>query len=80
MSRARLGLFVFCRKSLFENCFELTPSFKILLKRPIKLQLNLNEGYPTQRRVDDLGIPQTIEDLKAMGELVYRMQMNRNIL
>ena len=27
MSRARLGLYVFARVSLFSNCFELTPAF-----------------------------------------------------
>lgn len=28
MSRARLGLYVFARVSLFRNCFELTPVFQ----------------------------------------------------
>lgn len=27
MSRARLGLYVFARASLFKNCFELQPTF-----------------------------------------------------
>lgn len=27
MSRARLGLYIFARVSLFKNCFELTPAF-----------------------------------------------------
>jgi len=27
MSRARLGLYIFARISLFKNCFELTPAF-----------------------------------------------------
>ena len=27
MSRARLGLYVFARVSLFQNCFELRPAF-----------------------------------------------------
>lgn len=27
MSRARLGLYIFARVSLFQNCFELTPAF-----------------------------------------------------
>lgn len=30
MSRARLGLYVFANVSLFSNCFELSPSFKIV--------------------------------------------------
>ena len=28
MSRARLGLYIFARVSLFKNCFELTPAFR----------------------------------------------------
>lgn len=30
MSRARLGLYIFGRVSLFKNCFELQPAFKIV--------------------------------------------------
>jgi intron-binding protein aquarius len=51
MSRARLGLFIFARVQLFKSCFELTPVFNILLKRPSKLQLVTNELYPCQREV-----------------------------
>ena len=32
MSRARLGLYVFCRKTLFESCYELANVFQFLLK------------------------------------------------
>lgn len=31
MSRARLGLYIFARVSLFQNCFELTPAFNQVL-------------------------------------------------
>lgn len=31
MSRARLGLYVFGRASLFRNCFELQPVFKLVI-------------------------------------------------
>lgn len=51
MSRARFGLYIFCRKSLFENCYELTPSFSKLVERPSKLQLIEQELYPTKRKV-----------------------------
>ena len=30
MSRARLGLYVFARVALFQNCFELTPAFGVV--------------------------------------------------
>ncbi|KAJ3670490.1 hypothetical protein LUZ60_010814 [Juncus effusus] len=36
MSRARLGLYVFCRRELFEQCFELQPTFRLLIERPDK--------------------------------------------
>ncbi|KAG6679823.1 hypothetical protein I3842_13G010800 [Carya illinoinensis] len=56
MSRARLGLYVFCRRSLFEQCYELQPTFQLLLQRPDHLALNLNEitSY-TERHVEDTG-------------------------
>ena len=56
MSRARLGLYVFCRRSLFEQCYELQPTFQHLLQRPDHLALNLDEitSY-TERRVEDTG-------------------------
>ncbi|XP_047322959.1 RNA helicase aquarius [Impatiens glandulifera] len=56
MSRARLGLYVFCRRSLFEQCYELQPTFQLLLQRPEHLALNLNEPTLfTDRHVDDTG-------------------------
>eukprot|EP00775_Hariotina_reticulata_P014486 gene14486-14606_t len=33
-ARARLGLYVFGRQELFENCYELAPAFSRLLQRP----------------------------------------------
>lgn len=76
LSRARLGLYVFCRKRLFENSYELTPAFRLLLQRPVKLALKVNEEYPAQRKVDDTGSVKEIDDLKAMGQLVYQMQLD----
>ena len=43
MSRARLGLYIFARVSLFQNCFELQPAFNILTRRPLELHLSPNE-------------------------------------
>uniref|UniRef100_A0A8B9FQP9 RNA helicase aquarius n=1 Tax=Amazona collaria TaxID=241587 RepID=A0A8B9FQP9_9PSIT len=39
MSRARLGLYIFARVSLFQNCFELTPAFSQLTARPLHLHI-----------------------------------------
>ena len=43
VSRARLGLYVFCRKDIFSNCFELVRTFSMLNARPDKLQLEPGE-------------------------------------
>ena len=51
MSRARLGLYVFARVGLFQNCFELTPAFNQLMVRPLKLFLAPHETYPPTRKV-----------------------------
>lgn len=40
MSRARLGLYVFANVSLFNNCFELSPTFKIVGRKIIKIDYN----------------------------------------
>lgn len=53
VSRARLGLYVFCRSELFKRCLELRPIFDQLLRRPRTLQLVENEYYPTERGVED---------------------------
>ncbi|XP_003371810.1 conserved hypothetical protein, partial [Trichinella spiralis] len=48
-SRGRLGLYVLARVSLFENCFELTPAFRMFQNRPRKLIIIPNETWPTKR-------------------------------
>lgn len=80
MSRARLGLYVFCRRSLFEQCYELQPTFRLLLQRPDKLALNLNENtLYTDRNVDDIGDPYLVSDnehmscIDHMGVIVNRL-------
>lgn len=80
LSRARLGLYVFCRKSLFENCYELSPAFSQLSKRPTQLQLVAGEGFPTARETPECGkaigneVPvHVVSDVTEMGVLVYQM-------
>ena len=45
MSRARLGLYVFGRLSLFQNCLELTNTFNVLLTKPTSLTLVPGEQF-----------------------------------
>ncbi|XP_066245723.1 RNA helicase aquarius [Euwallacea similis] len=79
MSRARLGLYIFARVSLFQNCYELTPAFEQLTQRPTKLHLLLNELYPTQRlNSEQPSAPSMIvEDMTHMANFVYQYYMDR---
>lgn len=75
MSRARLGLYVFGRRDLFKDCYELTPTFSKLLQRPTTLQLVKNETYgAVERKADDhrTGQPEAFEvaDVIHMGQIV----------
>lgn len=75
MSRARLGLYVFCRKSLFSNCFELARTFALLNARPDKLQLVPGEAFPSTRAVSDaVAAPYQVEGLVHMAQIVAHMQ------
>ncbi|KAL2339363.1 hypothetical protein Fmac_007303 [Flemingia macrophylla] len=84
MSRARLGLYVFCRRSLFEQCYELQPTFKLLLKRPDHLALNMNEitSY-TERDVEDPGprhyihLVSGIEEMASIIERLYQEKLRQ---
>ncbi|XP_067030979.1 RNA helicase aquarius-like [Acropora muricata] len=73
MSRARLGLYVLARVSLFKNCFELRPAFSQLTSRPLKLYLAANERYPPcrPRGVQPSEAPFIVEDMPHMHRFVY---------
>ncbi|XP_074312287.1 uncharacterized protein LOC141647837 [Silene latifolia] len=71
MSRARLGLYVFCRRSLFEQCYELQPTFQRLLQRPDRLSLNLSEYVTnTDRLVEETGPVYLVSGVEEMGNIV----------
>ncbi|KAH9492128.1 hypothetical protein Btru_048680 [Bulinus truncatus] len=73
MSRARLGLYIFARSSLFSNCFELTPAFNILTSRAQVLHLLPNETYPCNRKLQEAPVesPIIISDMPQMAQFVY---------
>lgn len=79
MSRARLGLYVFARVSLFKNCFELTPAFNQLMKRPLKLQLLPHEIYPAKRLNHEESTTQIMEiqDMPHVAKFVYDFYMTK---
>ncbi|XP_017468597.1 PREDICTED: intron-binding protein aquarius [Rhagoletis zephyria] len=80
MSRARLGLYIFGRVSLFKNCFELQQTFKLLTQRPQRLQLLPDETYPTERLTNEEVDRQRIyevNNMTQMAEHVYEVYMKR---
>ncbi|KAI0983748.1 hypothetical protein GJ496_004054 [Pomphorhynchus laevis] len=83
MSRARLGLYVFARVRVFQNCVELNPVFSQLLKRPIKLHI-----IPNDKTNSDVGEPRLYNHppnsnvfvpstLKELVLLVHEMHQNQ---
>jgi intron-binding protein aquarius len=79
MSRARLGLYVFGRQALFQNCYELTRTFTPLLARPTNLSIGPQETsmpgshYPARRVGDNLPFAIQVRDLVHMGQIVHEM-------
>ncbi|XP_055625875.1 RNA helicase aquarius [Toxorhynchites rutilus septentrionalis] len=79
MSRARLGLYIFGRVSLFKNCVELQPAFKLLTKRPLQLHLSSDETYPSARKLGEGASqkPEIIKDMQEMAQFVYNYYMKK---
>jgi intron-binding protein aquarius len=79
VSRARLGLYVFCRKSVFCNCHELRRTMDKFAAKSSKLQLVKGELFPTERLVGD-DVPENylheVNDVADFGALVHSMQQD----
>lgn len=77
VSRARLGLYVFCRQSVFVNSHELRRTMDQFVGRPTKLQLVKGEHFPTER-TEGKAVPKDklheVEDVSELGSLVHSMQ------
>ncbi|KAF7681106.1 dead helicases superfamily protein [Alternaria burnsii] len=80
LSRARLGLYVLGRRSVFESVFELKPAFDVLLQRPDKLTLVTDEMFGETRRSAEQGEGEeevqgaaVMEDVEHLGKYVYEM-------
>lgn len=75
MSRARLGLYVFARVSLFHNCFELTPAFRQFTMRPVQLHLLPDERFPPKMERDPSQKGLVMIDMTQMHQFVYDIYM-----
>lgn len=77
LSRARLGLYILGRRSVFESVFELKPAFDILLQRPDKLTLVTDEMFGEAQRPAEQTAPvegeAEMQDVEHLGKYVYEM-------
>lgn len=76
LSRARFGLYVLGRRSVFESCYELSEAFsRLISSRGTKLELVTGEMWPIQRLVGEKSPEGTVvmEDVTHLGQYVYEM-------
>ena len=73
LSRARLGLYVLGRRSVFQSSPELHHAFGLLLQRPEKLVLTTGEIFPTERMLDAEVEGTEMAGLEHLGQYVFEM-------
>lgn len=78
VSRARLGLYVLCRQTVFNSVPTLRPTFDLLAAKPTKLQLVLDEHYPRTERAADDQVPEgktfDVDNVEHLGSIVHGLQ------
>lgn len=73
LSRARLGMYVFCRFKLFSGCAELAPAFNILKERPTLLQLTDEKYGECQRSAPEYENAKQVGSVTEMGKIVAEL-------
>ncbi|KAJ2850421.1 hypothetical protein IWW36_001911 [Coemansia brasiliensis] len=73
LSRAKLGLYVFGRRSLFEPCFELQSAMQMLLANGDQLVLEKALSAKDTKNKNGAKKSIVIKDVEAMGKLVVEM-------
>mmetsp|Transcript_10162 Transcript_10162/g.12826 ORF Transcript_10162/g.12826 Transcript_10162/m.12826 type:complete len:510 (+) Transcript_10162:281-1810(+) len=77
VSRARLGLYVFCRQNLFSGCHELHQVMDQFATRSNKLELVTSEQYPSERKLES-DVPKenkyVVNSVSDLGGIVHAMQ------
>lgn len=77
LSRSRLGLYVFGRQSLFQQCQEIRPSMEQFLSRPPQLALVDGEhvGMKQRRAVTNVpGSAMLVQNVQHMANIVRNME------
>ncbi|KAL8835547.1 MAG: hypothetical protein Q9170_003280 [Blastenia crenularia] len=73
LSRARLGLYILGRRSVYESCYELRESFAKLFERSNQLLLTTGEMFPTSRQSEDEVNTSEMTGVEHLGQYVYEM-------
>ncbi len=73
MSRAKFGLYVFGRFDIFDNCFELKTTMSLFKKKPLGLEIVLNDKFPTKRPVGEVIAGIKITDFVHMYKIVQEI-------
>ncbi|XP_076822195.1 RNA helicase aquarius-like [Clavelina lepadiformis] len=76
MSRARLGLYIFARVSLFHNCFELIPAFRQLTSRPLQLHIHPEERFPPKTERAPTQPHLVMINMTHMHQFIYDMYIH----
>ncbi|KAL9037664.1 MAG: hypothetical protein Q9180_003593, partial [Flavoplaca navasiana] len=75
LSRARLGLYILGRRSVFEACNEVREAFVHLFKRSNKLMVTTGEMFPTSRLMEkEVEVEATeMAGVEHLGQYVFEM-------
>lgn len=73
LSRARLGLYILGRRSVFQSSPELLRAFELPLARPERLVLTADQQFPTRRQLDDEIEGTEMASVEHMGQYVFEM-------
>lgn len=74
LSRARLGLYVFGRREVFESCIELQQAFERLFRRPDKLHVVVGELFGiVSRNVEEEVESTEMVGVEHLGQYVFEM-------
>ena len=73
LSRARLGLYILGRRSVFQSSPELLRAFELPLERPGKLVVTTGEIFPTQRLLQHETEGTEMTGVEHLGQYVFEM-------
>ena len=73
LSRARLGLYILGRRSVFDSAPEFTQAFDLPFQRPANLMLTNGEMFPTQRLFGAKIEATEMVGVEHLGQYVYEM-------